>query len=238
MRVASGWCLGLGLAGLAPSAGCSTAQVLHSPEENATARVSGHPAAYWRVPPRAPHGDVRVATLGIATLQPQGDEDDHLHAMHVRMVVADDDDRGPWQIDTREQIGVLDGYGQSRPAFADASIGRAPIVTIAPRTSATVDLYYPLPESMQKASGVPHFELLWRVHTQETPVAERTSFDRLRIEPPAPTGYHAHDGEWGPSWYDPFWPDYTYWGAPVLGPAYHQRPVVQGSLPPPAVRIR
>jgi hypothetical protein len=157
--------------------------------------------------------------------------------MHVRVVVANNDDRGPWQMDTREQVAALDGYGQSRPAFAEASVGPAPIVTIAPGTNATVDLYYPLPEAMQKASEVPHFELLWRVHTPEMPVAERTSFERVKLEPP-PYTYYAWEWGWGPSWYDPFWPDYTYWGAPVLGPVYYQRPVIQQSLPSPGTRIR
>lgn len=235
--------LGIALVALvAAAAGCSSARYVYRPEENAMARVSGHTAAYYDVPPQSPHGDVRVATLGIATLEPQDEEGERIHAMHVRLVVANNDDVAPWQLDTRQQIGSLDHDGQSRPAFATASIGRPPIVTIARGASATIDLYYPLPESMQKASKVPHFEVLWRVQTPEGAVAERTTFERLRIEPPPAPGYDAWEmGWWGPGWYDPFWPDDAFWGAPVLGPMFYGGPVVVGppaELPPAAQRVR
>lgn len=235
--------LGIALVALvAAAAGCSSARYVYRPEENATARVSGHTAAYYHVPPQSPHGDVRVATLGIAKLEPQDEAGERIHAMHVRLVVDNDDDVAAWQLDTRQQIGTLDHYGQSRPAFASASIGRPPIITIAPGASATIDLYYPLPESMQKASKVPHFEVLWRVQTPEGAVAERTTFERLRIEPPLAPGYYAWDmGWWGPGWYDPFWPDDAFWGAPVMGPMFYESPVVVGppaQLPPPAQRVR
>ncbi len=227
--------LGLGLTALVLAAGCSSARYMYRPEENATARVSGRPAAYYEVPPQSPHGDVRLATIGIAKLVAQREAKEHIHAMHVRMIVDNNDDTAPWQVDTREQIGSLGGDGQSRPAFAWATTARPPIVSIAPGTSDTVDLYYPLPSSMQGASEVPHFEVLWRVQTPDGMVSERTTFERLEIEQLPPPGYYAAAGAdwWGPGWggwYDPFWPDYSFWGAPLV---YSTRPP---TMPAPAAR--
>src|SRR5579884_2478412 len=225
MRIADASFLALGLV-VASVAGCATGRYVYRPEENATARVSGHSAAFYGVPPQAPRGDVRIATLGIATLEPQGDDGHRMRAMHVRMVVDNNDDAAAWQVDTRQQVGSLNGYGQSRPAFASATPGQPPVVAIAPGASVTIDLYYPLPASMQKASQVPHFDVLWRVQTPEGEVAERTGFERVHIEPPPPPGYYAWGpGWWYPGWYDPFWPDYAFWGAPVLPTVYYDRPV-------------
>jgi hypothetical protein len=231
------------LAALSLAVGCSSARYLYRPEENATARIDGRPAAYYRIPAQSPHGDVRVAVLGISRLEPQGrdgreswDEssDGHIQAMHVRLIVDNNDDTAPWQVDTREQIGNLDHYGRSRPAFAALSAGQPPVATIHPGTSETLDLYYPLPASMQKASEIPHFEVLWRVQTAEAPVSERTTFERLRIEAAAaPESYACGMGWMGPGWYDPYWPNYAFWGAP--GVTYGRPPAY---APPPAVRTR
>jgi hypothetical protein len=223
--------------------GCASEErYIYRPEENASARVAGRPAANYAVPAHEPRGRVRVATLGIAKLEPRGGGQT-MRAMHVRLVVDNNDDTGPWQVDTRDQWGTLANYGQSRPAFAGASHGRPPILQIPSGTTDTIDLYYPLPSSMQETSEIPHFEVLWRVQTPETLVSERTSFERLRVEPaPSPgyygPGYPGYGMAWGGSpwfgWYDPFWPDYAFWGAPVV---YYSRPAVLAA-PPPARRIR
>lgn len=220
------------------TAGCSSGRYIYAPEENATARVSGRPAAYYPIPPDSPRGGVRVATIGIAKLKQPNGEGAGLHVMHVRMVVDDNSDTVPWQVDTREQLGSIVSYGQSRPAFASARPGRAPLVTIAPGSSATIDLFYPLPADMQKASEIPRVELLWRVDTSQGPIAQRTTFERIHLEPTPPPGEYAYDYGWGPGhgWYDPLWPDYAFWGAPVLGPVYYSAPVI--NVAPPARRIR
>lgn len=245
MRGHPGWWLVLLGAG---AAGCASAQYIYQPEENATASVSGRTAAYYRIPPASPHGDVRVATLGITTLEPTSDGQERVRAMHVRVVVDNNDDTAPWQLDTRQQIASLDSYGQSRPAYASTSFGTPPVISIAPGASVAVDLYYPLPEDMQKASEIPHLSLLWSVQTPEAPVTERTSFQRVEIEPPPSYyagvgwGYGWYGPGWGWGWYDPFWPDYTFWGAPVVGPSYYSAPGVNvappAHMPPPAVRVR
>lgn len=223
---------------LVMTAGCASARYVYEPEENATARVSGTPAAYYPIPPQAPRGGVRVATMGIVELKPLDKQGPSFRAMHARMIVDDNADTAAWQVDTREQIGSIPRHGQSRPAFASAKPGPAPIVTIPPGTNATFDLYYPLPADMQDAAEIPRFELLWKVGTSQGPIAERTTFERVRIEPSPPPGAYAYGGWWGPGaygWYDPFWPDYTFWDAPV-GPLYYSQPVINEA--PPARRVR
>jgi hypothetical protein len=193
---------------------CASGRYIYEPEENATARISGRPAAYYPVPPQAPRGDVRVATLGIATLQSPSGHGPSVHVMHVRMIVDDNADTVAWQVDTREQLGGIGGFRQSRPAFASVSPGRPPVVTIAPGASATLDLFYPLPADMEEASEIPRFELLWKLGTSAGPVAERATFERLRIESAPPPGAYASGEWWGPGWYgwhEPLWP-----GAPEL----------------------
>jgi len=208
------------------TAGCASGRYIYEPEENATALVSGRPAAYYPVPPQAPRGDVRVATLGVAALRSPSGEGPSLHVMHVRMIADDNVDTVAWRVDTREQLGGIGGYGQSRPAFASASPGRPPVVTILPGASATIDLFYPLPVDMQEASEVARFELLWKIGTSEGPIAMRTTFERVPIEPLPPPDAYAYHEWWGPGWYggfDPLSPEYAYWGAPI-GPVYYARP--------------
>jgi len=226
------------LVALALLGGCASTQYVYSPEENATARVQGHPAALYQIPPEAPEGTVRVATLGIAKLalaRPEGYV--HVRALHVRMVVDDNGDE-PWTFDTREQIAVLPGRGQSRAAWVSSSIGQPPLVQIPPGASATLDLYYPLPRAMQDASEIPGVQVVWRVQTPQRVVAERTSFERLKVEPAPTPAYAWGTGWWGPGWYDPFWPDYTFYGPAVVvpGPVWVERRGV--TAPQPAHPIR
>jgi hypothetical protein len=238
MRLVSTLRIGLGWIALMLIGGCAAeSNYIYRPEQNPTASVAGRPAALYQIPPESPRGAVRIAALGIAKLEPSGGEAEKVRAMHVRMVV-DDNDTTEWTVDTREQIGVLGGSGQSRPAFAASSTGLVPVVTIPPSGSAAVDLYYPLPAPMQKASRVPHFEVLWRVHTAERVVAERTSFERLLFDV-TPPDYAVADAWWGPGWYDPFWPHFGFYGSVVLPPVYYYRPVmVAHPLAPHGRRVR
>jgi hypothetical protein len=233
MRFYSAARFGIALAALPCGAGCSTALHAQRPDENGTTSASARPAAYYEIPARRPHGDVRVATLGVATLEPRGDDTDRVQAMHVRLIADNNDDAAAWQIDTREQTTALDGYGQSRPAFASASVGRPPLVTVVPGDSTTIDLYYPLPSPLQRAAGIPHVDVVWRVQTPEGLATRRTTFDALHVEPP-PFDQVGSWGWWGLGWYDPFWPDYAFAQAPTLSSAYHERPFVRVGPPAPS----
>jgi hypothetical protein len=215
MRNASGAALAL----MVLTAGCAAGEFGYVPETGRAAPLPS-PAATYPIPPASPRGRVYVAALGIAELRPGGTEEGRLRAMHLRLVIENGGDDA-WTVDTREQLGVLEGEQQSRPAFATASPGEPPIVTVAPQSRTAVDLYYPLPLGMQTSSRVTSFDLIWRVATPQGAVAERTSFDRVVRElPPAADPPRRYGWGWTPGWYDPFWPEYTFQGAgPLPGPA-------------------
>jgi hypothetical protein len=224
--------LDLLLVALSFASGCATGGQLHRFEESATA--PGVTPDSYRVPARSPQGEVRVATLGIATIAPRSrDDDSRTHAVHVRLLV-DHWAGPPWQVDTRHQIASMTGRGQSRPAFAACNEGLPPVVTIQPGTSVRIDLYYPLPRVMQRVTYIPRVELDWQLSSGDGLVQEQTVFTDLRGEVPAPTDLYAWDrGWWGPSWFDPLWVEQAFIGAPILqAPPGEQQSVVD--LTPPA----
>jgi hypothetical protein len=223
------------LAFLSFASGCATGAYVHRFEESATA--PGVTPGSYRVPARSPQGEVRVATLGIATIAPRSrDDDSRTHAVHVRLSV-DHWEGAPWQVDTRHQIASMIGRGQSRPAFAASSVGQPPVVTIQPGASVRIDLYYPLPKVMQTVTYIPRLEVAWELSSPEGPVQEQTVFTDLRDERPAPTDLYAWDrGWWGPSWFDPLWVEETFIGAPILQTPPTEQQSVVDLTPPQSVR--
>jgi hypothetical protein len=197
------------------------------PVSNATSLVEGRPAANVRVPPELPHGDVRLATFGIAEVKPQGaaEEAPKIRVLHLRIIVANNNQQ-PWQLDTREQRVELAGRGTSRAAYASVDVGAPPIVLVPPGGKRTVDLFFPLPADMQQESALPAFDAIWTVQTDERVVTERTPFERMTIEPRYPYGYE-WNYYWGHGWwYDPGYPGNAWGGGVVLPPAYTQHPVI------------
>jgi hypothetical protein len=184
---------------------------VYRPASHATAHVEGRRAADYQLPtPEQPQGDIRVASFGVAKIKPQGGEQGTVHALHVREIVSNNSAQ-PWQVDTRQQIVQLHDGRTLTPAFARSEDGNIPLGTAPPGGKRTLDLFYPLPPDVEKASRIPQFDVLWRVDTGNGQViAQRTPFERLRIQP-----YYAGLGwgypygagwGWGPyGWYDPFW---------------------------------
>ena len=169
---------------------------------------------------------MQLATFGFADIHPTGAEDEELRAIHVRMVVSNNDDT-PWKIDTREQLLALPANGQSRPAFASSDVGPGPIVEVPPQGKRTIDLFYPLPEHMQEASDLPEFDTLWKVETSTRIVGDRTPFERLEVVPRY--AYEYDDYYWGPGYYPYYDPYYVHGGAFVgvrVAPSFGHRPVV------------
>jgi hypothetical protein len=163
----------------------------------------------WPIPPESPRGDVRVASFGIARVTPPGrGEHESFHALHARLVVVNDDTQA-WLIDTREQRVYLASRERRTPAYARSDIGGMPLLRIEPGQRATLDLFYPLPPTLERAGKIPQFDVEWSVHTPARTVTARTPFERLRAEPLyAGAGLRGYPyfgpWEWGPFfWYDP-----------------------------------
>lgn len=208
--------------------GACSSDYVYEPAANTTARVNGLAAADYQIPPELPQGDVRVTTFGIAKLRPTDNrEGGHIRALHVRMVIANNANQ-PWTVDTREQRAVLAGNNQSRAAFAAAQSGALPTLEIPAGSQRTIDLYFPLPTTLQTADKIPNFDVVWRVHTNERVVTERTPFERMELVPYGDYGYAS-------SWYDPYYPGGTFYGAGALPPAYVQQPIIIERPPPPVI---
>lgn len=187
-------------------AGCASQQYYYQPAEQATAMLGGRPAARYGVPPESPRGDVRVATFGVASVDMSAEGS--LPVLHARLVASNNNGEGPWTLDTREIRVQIRGQRQVGPAFLSADAEGLPVIEIAPGQSRRVDLYFPLPDELRSARDLPEFDVLWRLQTDTREVAERTPFERLRVEPAfeADVAYGVGMGI-APSWwwYDPFY---------------------------------
>lgn len=191
--------------------GCAPAYI-YAPQENATARIAGQPAARYPIPASSPHGSVEIASFGVSDVGPP---DATSRALHVRMIVENNDAPTTWTVDTREQIAVIAGDGESRPAFANGDGNDLPVVTVGPGAKRVLDLFYPLPAGMQSARRIPEFDVKWKVNTDAGVVAERTSFARLRVDPEY--AYYEPAPAWTVNWwYDPYYPTVTFVHPPVL----------------------
>jgi len=185
------------------------ARYVFHPAEQATAVVAGRPAARYAIPPESPRGSVRVATFGVRSLATGSGI---VRSLHVRMTIANNNDTGPWQLDADAMRAAYASGEEAAPLCVNARAASAPNVVVEPGGQAIVDAWFPLPTGAEGAESVPRFDLTWQVQTQEREVAERTPFERIRIEPePAPTARNDL-GMWPAWWYDPF----LFAGPPVV----------------------
>ncbi|HVK64196.1 MAG TPA: hypothetical protein VM694_06975 [Polyangium sp.] len=181
----------------------------YQPAEQANATVSGYPAARYDIPPGTGQGDVRVSSFGVTDVRLSEDEEP-VRALHVRFVVANEDGAAPWTVDTRDlRVQFADMAGETAPVLANATQASMPVVVIPRGESTTIDAYFPLPESLRGARDLPQFDIVWRVHTDDRVVTQRTPFERRSIEPPPSTVTYGFGYGWGGGaypywWYDPF----------------------------------
>jgi uncharacterized membrane protein YgcG len=232
--------VGAALTGLVAT-GCGETMYAYVPTTNAGAPVAGQPAADYPLPPTAPRGDVKIASYGITDVHPKDNPNLTLGAVHLHAEVANGSDR-VWTLDTREQMLELGGHGAGAPAFAlaDSAGDQPPLVAIQPGQHREIDLFYILPKDLQDSDEVPAFACAWRVNTGEAIVADRTSFQRVEIDPGNyPAGYVTsteaafYDG---PYWVNPYYPYGGFYGAVIIpGGGYwghgiyvHRGPTVGG----------
>jgi hypothetical protein len=195
--------------------GCAESRYIYRPAQQATATVGNLPAARYAIPAERPTGEVLIASPGL-TAMPEADG--RTPALFVRMVVTNNSDDTPWTVDTRQQFAFIGGEKQS-PSFVNGAKPQETALQIPRGEKKLVDLYYPLPAKIEGDEQIPQFELAWTVATPSRAIAERTAFDRLRIEPYYyDGGYYAY----GPYWRrDPFWYPYPYYGGVYLGVGHY-----------------
>lgn len=231
--------LALPLAALALVGCAETARYVYTPTEHATARLpeNGLPAALYQVPPEAPQGEVKVASLGVRKLDTGNLKGRYLVA---RVVVSNNSDQ-PWSFDgSQQQASIAGGPPQGPVSMFAAEQPTSWVVTVPPRQQRAFDLVYAVGDSR-----VTNFQLAWSIGTPQRWITERTNFRRDEVAEPAyaygaPYGYGFYYG----AYYDPFYP----WG---YGPSImvHPRPYYHRSYgwrsapppmrvaPPPPVRV-
>lgn len=202
-------------------AGCASHSYLYAPE-GAQASAEGRPVTRILIPQEEPRGEVRVESFGMTTLE-AASADRQIDALHVRLTVGNDVGAGPFTVDTREQLLEIRGQGRSRPIFVNTDRASLPIIEIPRREQRVLDLYYPLPATIDDAEDLGQFDLLWQVDTGARTVAERTPFGRIEVEPEALDASSLYAG-WGAYWwYDPFYPRHSF--------PYRQPVIVRGPGP-------
>jgi len=196
------------------SAGCGTTTTLaYVPVTAPTSSIYQHAAVDFAIPPQAPTGDVRIASYGVEQLTPGESPDQHVSALHVRLMVVNNGTK-QWVLDTREQQLSLEGRESSTPAFASANPDPEsipPVVAIAPHGMRVIDVFYPLPADLQTAEKIPSFQFTAQVYTDVGKVAESTAFQRVEVD--GDTAY-AYDDSVPPEDYNPYVYGYDYWDSP------------------------
>ena len=169
-------------------------------------------------------GAMRVAAYGVDPLTPTNAPEQRLDALHVRVVVSNTGAQ-PWTLDTREQSLTLGERGTSTPAFAVADRGdgsAAPVLTVPPRTTRTVDLFFPLPAGLASEADIPSFAATTRVHADVGLITQSTPFSRIEDDG---ANYESRS-DWA-YWDSPFWTNRAYvgFGGVVVAPVYWEHPV-------------
>jgi hypothetical protein len=187
--------------------GCAENTYLYRPAQQGTARVSGLPAARYAIPPEKPQGEVLVVSTGVTEIKP---DKVAARALFARVIVSNNSDESTWQLDTRQQTVT---FGNERiPAKYVNTFGQPlPVIQIPKGEKRTIDFYFPVPPNVETNGDLSEFDISWNVDTGTRPIAERTSFDRFRVDPYPYYGY--------PYYGYPYYGS-PYWGYPYYGPGY------------------
>lgn len=161
------------LGALSSLAGCGPMQYIYTPAT--TTLTSSEPArgrnAEYPFPPDSPHGDIRLATSGVARVS-AGEP----NVVRLRMVIRNRSEER-WLIDTSEQKLVLATSGDERPL---AKLATLPVVVeVWPAQSTTIDLAFALPPTASKPDEIPAFDAVWTVHVGARPITTTTTFERM-----------------------------------------------------------
>jgi hypothetical protein len=186
---------------------CSENTYLFRPAQQATAQVSGLPAARYSIPPERPQGEVLVVSTGVTEIKPNNAAQ---RALFARVIVTNNTDETTWRLDTRKQAAVF-GNQRVAPTYVNTFGESLPVIEISKGEKRTIDFYFPLPAGTETNGDIAQFDLSWNVDTGTRAIAERTAFDRYKVEPFYRTAYYGGVygpyyypyGRWG--WYDPYW---------------------------------
>lgn len=159
--------------------GCAPRHVYAPVSTTTSADLVGATAAVYEMPPDAPRGRVRVATLGIAMLRPGGLADSPSRAIHVAIGVSNESAER-WSLAPSEGSLTLTTGNERDEVHSTTS----EVVEISPRSTRLIHLYFLLPLRLQGKQWLPSFDVVWTIHAGSRAVTHRTSFQRFLPEPP------------------------------------------------------
>ena len=168
------------LASLVGLATCGPIEYEYAPTRTTGAELRSSRARSYGMPPAAPRGEVRVTMLGVEPLRPTGGmEDATLPAAHVVLGI-DNRDNEAWLLVGAEQYIELDG----KPTMATTwDVERPQSLEIPPRTSRSIDLYFPLVGPELSSPGPRTIDLVWTVRIGPRVFTQSTQFERFLTGP-------------------------------------------------------
>lgn len=147
---------------------CGGGRHVYAPVDGVREPESGQVLLRRVVPAQQPRGEILLASFGVTPIElTKGARP--MPFLHVRMAVSNQDGRGPWLIDVRDQMLELRGAGRSRPALINTA-GRAaspPELGIDAHGMRVVDLFYALPSAQDVARDVPDFGFHMRLALED-----------------------------------------------------------------------
>jgi hypothetical protein len=201
----------LGLFVTATLAACGSTmspETVVEPSQPLPSRAPMFPVSRYVIPEDKPEGKIRITSFGVVPLEPTGGGKAS-NALHVRIVLANEEGLKPWKVDTRELRLSLPGEGESRPAFVNTDAGTPPIILVPPGAERTLDLFYPLPAEVKDDEEVDEFTIRWAVTTGSGLIVRRTPFeDEPAMGGPEPYSYRSVETS-EPVYYESY-PDYGY----------------------------
>jgi len=186
--------------------GCAPRYVYAPVSTTTSADLVGATAAVYEMPPDAPRGHVRVATLGVTSLKPGGLEVSPLRAIHIAIGVSNESDER-WSVAPSEGYLALEtGRQPEEIQSTTTEVARPTAIDIPPRSTRLVHLYFPLPFELQRVERLPSFEVVWTVHAGSHTITRRTAFQRFLAEQPLESAaYDLGPGDLRPKYDLPSW---------------------------------
>jgi hypothetical protein len=131
-----------------------------------------------------PSGDerVKISSLGVTGLKLQeGYNTWPVRALHVRMVVHNDS-KDVWTMEAYHQKALISGSVHARPTVSAVDGKEMALAVFEPGETRTFDLFYELPDKVDRPGAIPNFHVDWRIDTPGRVVAMHdTEFTRYDV---------------------------------------------------------
>jgi hypothetical protein len=161
-------------------------------------------------------GDLHMMSMGIVDLHAKTKSSSP--ALHLCLIVSQKQGDSAWKLNVRDLKIKLPEKGASGPAYVNSDRNEYPEVTIPPKQTRHIDLFYPLPANESTVKNIVGFDFQWRVASAADSVSGTTPFMRVPIggrrpgvdvNSPLQHQNQVYDmEEMSPQvwWYDPFYP--------------------------------